>query len=178
MNILIFKKASEPPAIPPPKSKPRSNSFSHPEESRKEDIRTNSKSSIIIEEDEDIEGTEIGNGEMSKRFIPNSRRISKSRSLSVQDERKSSMLQNNIRALTVAADSNYSHDGSIDMHKATNISPENEYVVNSDNVFSRNIEVMPCGQRLSFQGTEFYQNQNKGFAQSVKVSTRDSGKNH
>ena len=143
-----------------------------------EDIKTNSKSSVIIEEDEDIESTEIGNGEMSKRFIPSGRRISKCRSLSVQDERKSSILQNNIRALTVAAESNYSPDGSIDMHNATNISPEKEYVVNSDKMFSRNIEVMPCGQRLSFQGTECYQNNNKGSVQNVKVSTRDSGKNH
>ena len=56
----------DPPAVPPAKMKPRSNSFSHPENTTFEKVgEFLPRASIIQEEDEDINGYEIGNKKLS-----------------------------------------------------------------------------------------------------------------
>jgi hypothetical protein len=145
-----------------------------------EDTRENHKASTIMEEDEDIMGLEVGNRELSERFIPSGPRLSKSRSLSVYDDKKASMLKNNIRALTFAAETENFADDMIDKSEENENLTEETYVAHSDSMSTRNVGVKSFGQRLSFQGIEYYhreKNRNNPHGNNNE-STRLPGKNY
>ena len=133
-----------------------------------------------MEEDEDIICTDVGNREMSERFIPSGPRLSKSRSLSVYDDRKSSMLKKNVRALTLAAETDKFSDDMIHKHKEKENITEETYVAHSDNMATRNVGVQPFGKRLSFQGIENYHHDKNRTKpnENYNISAKFSGKNY
>ena len=134
-----------------------------------------------MEEDEDIIVKEVGNRELLERFIPRGPRLSKSRSLSVYGDKKSSMTKTNIRTVTIGAETDRFPDDMVDKHMdKTEKVTEDAFVAHSDNMSTRNVGLKSVGQRLSFQGIEYYHHDvnrtkpNKNF----NLLTTLSGKNY
>lgn len=75
--------------------KPRSNSFSHPNDLQEQGIKDKPISSIILEEDEDIEEIGLENTQVSDTFIPGGPRISKTKSLGIHENISTSFDKNN-----------------------------------------------------------------------------------
>ena len=157
--MLTFKVSLEPPAVPPAKLKPRSNSISNPARSSLEnpDVFVPRASIIPEEDDEDINGYDIASKNFSEETKPSGRKLTKSKSLCVNDTSKASRKQNKKRALTV--DSEEVMRSSIDQSKILAKLSDEGLNIGKD---TKSTEIPKtenrnsASQRLSFQGVEYY----------------------
>ena len=116
------------------------------------------RASIIPEEDdEEINGYDIASKNLSEETKSSGRKLTKSKSLCVNDTSKTSMKQNKKRALTVGSEE--VKRSSIDQSKILTKLCDEELNISKD---TKSTEIPKTGnrnsasQRLSFQGVEYY----------------------
>ena len=176
-----------PPAIPSANAKPRHHSISHPEEVSRlcGTIKTPSDA-VILEEEEEEENMrmETGNGDILETFNTGVSRLNKSRSLSIHDEKNITTLTETSRALKNPTEQSVSPDDAVEIRKGKrewnrDKSTEKTRPIYSD-IITTNVDVKAFIQRLSFQGSEYYNKAKSEKTASVPYpqATRYSGKNY
>ena len=159
-NHNSFQVILDPPAVPPAKSKPRSNSFSHPQDAsfdRSEVFMP--RTSIIkeVEEEEDISEESIGVRKLSEEIKSSRKKLTHSQSLCTNDSSKALRQAFKKRSMTLG--SGDIAVTTIDENKVQEKLKSEEKDTDTD---TKNVEISQtvnrdsASQRLSFQGTEYY----------------------
>ena len=147
------------PAVPPAKLKPRSNSFSHPETTNFEKVGDFQLcASIIKEEDEDINGYDIGNEKLSGTTTTTAgSKLTKSQSLSVKNATKALLQTPKKRALTLGSEdiTLTSLDQNMVREKLKSEKIDKEINTKNAETTKTAIKYTPS-TRLSFQGVDYY----------------------